>query len=61
MTIKLKAPEGCGNVSFQGQEYVADKNGIVDVPAEAAESLTSFGFEAVVEEEKKGSKKSVEK
>lgn len=62
MTIKLKAPEGIVNISFQGQEYTADKQGIVDVPGEAVELLiSSFGFEAFVEEEKKVSKKTVEK
>jgi len=62
MTIKLKAPEGQGNISFNGEEYLVDKQGIVDVPSEAAEALiASFGFEVVVEEEKKGSKKAVEK
>ena len=57
---KLKAPLGFGNVSFQGQEYVTGKDGIVDVPSEAVEALKPFGFEAFLEEEKKASRKPTE-
>jgi len=41
--MKLKAPEGCGGVSFDGQAYpVVD--GQVDVPEAAAAELTQPGW-----------------
>lgn len=46
-TTKLQAPEGCTGASFDGVEYEADKNGVVEVPAAAAAELLSHGFTAV--------------
>lgn len=48
--IKLKAPEGFTDVSFGGQSYEVGENGVVEVPAEAAQFLYQFGFGNVVEE-----------
>lgn len=48
--IKLKAPEGFTDVSFGGQSYEVDENGIVEVPVESAQFLYQFGFGNVVEE-----------
>ena len=47
--IKLKAPEGFTDVSFGGQSYEVDENGIVEVPVESAQFLYQFGFSNVVE------------
>ena len=47
--IKLKAPEGFTDVSFGGQSYEVDENGIVEVPVESAQFLYQFGFGNVVE------------
>ena len=48
--IKLKAPEGFTDVSFGGQSYEVDENGIVEVPVESAQFLYQFGFSNVAEE-----------
>lgn len=48
--IKLKAPEGFTDVSFGSQSYEVGENGVVEVPAEAAQFLYQFGFGNVVEE-----------
>lgn len=50
MTVKLKAPEGFTDVSFGSRSYAVDENGVVEVPAEAAQFLYQFGFGNVVEE-----------
>ena len=47
--IKLKAPEGFTDVSFGGQSYEVDENGVVEVPVESAQFLYQFGFGNVVE------------
>lgn len=53
--MKLKAPKGCGGVSFEGQEYPAVK-GVVKVPDEAVIFLEpGYGFIQVFEPEVKGS------
>lgn len=42
--MKLKAPEGCGGVSFDGREYPVVK-GVVEVPDAAVEFLEpGWGF-----------------
>jgi len=42
--MKLKAPKGCGGVSFDGQEYPVVK-GVVEVPDEAIVFLEpGYGF-----------------
>ena len=51
--IKLKAPEGFTDVSFGGQSYEVDENGIVEVPVESAQFLYQFGFGNVAEEAEK--------
>lgn len=48
--VKLQAPEGFTDVSFGSQSYAVDENGIVEVPAEAAQFLYQFGFGNVAEE-----------
>ena len=48
--IKLQAPEGFTDVSFGGQSYEVDENGIVEVPVESAQFLYQFGFGNVAEE-----------
>lgn len=48
--IKLKAPEGFTDVSFGGQSYEVDENGIVEVPVESAQFLYQFGFGNVASE-----------
>lgn len=39
----LRAPEGAGNVSFDGEEYEVDQ-GFVHVPSEAVADLLAHGF-----------------
>lgn len=48
--VKLQAPEGFTDVSFGSQSYAVGENGVVEVPAEAAQFLYQFGFGNVVEE-----------
>lgn len=48
--VKLQAPEGFTDVSFGGQSYEVGENGVVEVPAEAAQFLYQFGFGNVAEE-----------
>lgn len=48
--VKLQAPEGFTDVSFGSQSYEVGGNGVVEVPAEAAQFLYQFGFGNVAEE-----------
>lgn len=48
--VKLQAPEGFTDVSFGSQSYEVGENGVVEVPAEAAQFLYQLGFGNVVEE-----------
>lgn len=48
--VKLQAPEGFTDVSFGSQSYEVDENGVVEVPAEAAQFLYQFGFGNVASE-----------
>jgi hypothetical protein len=48
--VKLQAPEGFTDVSFGSQSYQVGENGIVEVPAEAAQFLYQFGFGNVAEQ-----------
>ena len=48
--VKLQAPEGFTDVSFGGQSYEVGENGVVEVPAEAAQFLYQLGFGNVAEE-----------
>lgn len=48
--VKLQAPEGFTDVSFGSQSYAVGENGVVEVPAEAAQFLYQFGFGNVAEE-----------
>lgn len=48
--VKLQAPEGFTDVSFGSQSYEVDENGVVEVPAEAAQFLYQFGFGNVAAE-----------
>ena len=48
--VKLQAPKGFNDVSFGSQSYEVDENGVVEVPAEAAQFLYQFGFGNVVEQ-----------
>ncbi|HFC8521412.1 TPA: hypothetical protein ACFRHA_000240 [Neisseria subflava] len=48
--VKLQAPEGFTDVSFGSQSYAVDENGVVEVPAEAAQFLYQFGFGNVASE-----------
>ena len=42
--IKLTPPEGVTSVSFDGQQYDADSNGHIEVPAAAALNFYAMGF-----------------
>lgn len=43
---KIVGPEGCADhVSFGGTEFTANKDGIFEVPAEAAAELAAHGFQ----------------
>jgi hypothetical protein len=51
--MKLKAPEGCGGVSWDGINYPV-VNGVVEVPDEAQEFLEpGWGFTRITEPELK--------
>lgn len=51
--VKMKVPEGGTGCSFEGEEFVADAKGIVEVPAEAVATLQDHGFVVVKQEAKK--------
>ena len=54
--MKLKAPKGCGGVSFEGQEYPVVK-GVVEVPDEAQVFLEpGYGFTLISEPEPEAKK-----
>lgn len=55
--VKLQAPEGFTDVSFGSQSYEVDENGVVEVPAEAAQFLYQFGFGNVASEPEKAETK----
>lgn len=48
--VKLQVPEGFADISFGSQSYEVGENGVVEVPAEAAQFLYQFGFGNVAEE-----------
>lgn len=48
--VKLQAPEGFTDVSFGSRSYEVGENGVVEVPAEAAQFLYQFGFGNVAEQ-----------
>ncbi len=55
---KMRVTEGSAGVSFNGVEYTADDNGIVDVPEAAVEELKNHGLTMAPAEKKiKGAKK----
>ena len=60
--MKLKAPEGCGGVSFDGREYPVVE-GYVEVPDEAAAELTQpgWGFTPAPEKSEKEKPERVDK
>lgn len=48
--MRIKHPNGATGVSHDGKSYVADGNGIIDVPDEAAKVLAGHGFVEAPEE-----------
>lgn len=46
--VKLRHPEG-RSCSYGGRVYMADRNGVVTVPAPAAAELAAHGFVPVTE------------
>ena len=42
--LKMYSPEGSKSVSLGGQNYEANKKGIIEVPAEFEDTMYSFGF-----------------
>ena len=42
--VKIKSPPGVSSVSFDGVEYLADKKGVIEVPAECLGELSAHGF-----------------
>lgn len=52
MTAKMKCPDGVTHVSVQGQEFQADKNGVVEVPGEAVSDLLNHGLVLHTEQQK---------
>lgn len=43
---KIVGPEGCGDhVSFGGEVFEANKDGVFEVPANAAAELAAHGFQ----------------
>lgn len=53
--VKLKVPEGAGNVSFEGKEYAVAKDGSIEVPVGAVAYLVQYGYEPVPAEGGKSS------
>jgi chaperone required for assembly of F1-ATPase len=48
--IKLQVPEGGNGVSFDGENYKADKKGIIMVPVDAVADLVKFHKFTIVAE-----------
>ena len=42
--LKMYSPEGSKSVSLGGQNYEANKKGVIEVPAEFEDTMYSFGF-----------------
>lgn len=43
-TVKMKVPEGGGNVSFEGNEYPVGADGVIEVPEGAVMYLAQYGY-----------------
>lgn len=43
--MKMKCPKGVNAVSWDGEEFVVNKAGLVDVPARAVPDLIAHGLE----------------
>ncbi len=43
-TVKMKVPEGGGNVSFDGREYQVGAGGVIEVPEGAVMYLAQYGY-----------------
>lgn len=42
--MRMKAPENCDHVNWDGERFDVEKDGTVSVPDEAASTLVSHGF-----------------
>lgn len=44
--VLMKAPDNCGSVTLDGEEYVPDaESSLVEIPARFVETMRSHGFE----------------
>jgi len=43
-TLKMKSLEGSTSVSLGGQNYEANKRGVIEIPVEYEDTMYSFGF-----------------
>ncbi len=44
MTVKMKGPEGHSGLSHQGNSYVPDADGVIEVPHETVGEAINHGF-----------------
>jgi len=44
MSVMMKAPDGCGSLSYAGETLVPTKKGLVRIPSAAVSELLQFGF-----------------
>lgn len=47
--MKFKHDGDASSVSYRGKEHEVDEDGMVDLPADAAEDMASHGFKPVAE------------
>jgi hypothetical protein len=47
MQVLLQAPEGCGGLSFEGENYAADEKGVVKAPYEALSAAVALHFKPI--------------
>lgn len=47
--MKFKHDKDASSVTYKGKEYEVNEDGIVDLPADAAETVAAHGFTPVAE------------
>lgn len=50
---KMKCPDNCGGCSVGGNEYVADKKGLITVPEEFVAALEGHGYTLATDDKAK--------
>lgn len=43
-TVRMKCPEGTTTISVGGRQFISNREGVVEIPAEYEHSLYAFGL-----------------